>query len=310
MEKPMKSLLLSLLFVITSIIPVVAEGATLAWDQNPEPEVVGYKIYYKTNTTTFPFNGSSLPEGASPITVNGANNTSLTVDLPDDGNIYYFTATAVSSSGLESTFSDIIASEWVPHLITPTNNVAVNTDVRFAWNPHPSGENFTFDLYFGTDPNFDTSTASFTTPGTFSSNWPRFEPHSSLMLVVLLSMLMVMINPDRVKRLWRPFRFGLCIGVFVIQASCGGGSGDDFVTSTGTTVMDPGTTVMDPGTTVTDPGTNPTPALSTTVVTDINATEYQATLQANTQYYWKIVAQDNWGNIYESIPQKFTTLSN
>jgi len=299
MTKSAKSLVFCLLLLVMTIIPAFAGVATLAWDKNSESEVVGYKIYYRINSAAFPFNGTSLPEGASPITVDGANNTTLAVDLPDDGNIYYFTATAVSSSGLESPFSDIIASEWIPHLLTPTSNVAVDTNVRFAWDPHPSGDNFTFDLYYGTDPNFNTiNQATVTTPGKFSSNWPPFNLNSSLMIAALSLIFVALICTGLGKRLWHPVRFGLCIGVFVIQASCGGGGGgDDILSSTGST-------------SVTDPVTTPTPALSTTVVTDINATEYQATLEANTQYYWKIVAQDNWGNTYESVPQQFTTLSN
>jgi hypothetical protein len=55
----------------------------------------------------------------------------------------------------------------------------------------------------------------------------------------------------------------------------------------------------------------PSTAQFTEVVPDIYGTEYQITdLQPDTQYYWKIVAVDNWGNTYESITQEFTTISN
>ena len=106
--------------LIATVIPVSAQIATLVWDQNTEPEVVGYKIYYRTDTPTFPFNGTSLSEGASPIAVDGSANTSLPVDLPDDGKVYYFTATAVTDAGIESSVSNIIASEWIPYLLALT----------------------------------------------------------------------------------------------------------------------------------------------------------------------------------------------
>jgi hypothetical protein len=58
-----------------------------------------------------------------------------------------------------------------------------------------------------------------------------------------------------------------------------------------------------------DPVTDPS-SLFTNVITDIYATEYEVTdLQPNTQYYWKIIAVDNWGVTYESITQNFTTQS-
>ena len=215
MTKSNKSLLLFLLLLIATAIPLSAKAATLTWDPSPSTEVIGYKVYYRVNTATFPFNGTSLSEGASPIAV---TKNYLTIDFPNDGNIYYFAVTAVSSTGLESSFSDIAASEWIPYLITPTNNAAVNTVVNFAWEPHPSGDYYSFDLYYSTDPNFNTSTTAFTAPRTFSSNWPPFTLNTSITFAVLLSLLLAMISTGRVKRLWHPVRVGVCIGVFVIQA--------------------------------------------------------------------------------------------
>ncbi len=296
MKKSIHLCFLCFSILIVTAISAAAKPATLTWDQSSEPVIVGYKIYYRTNTPSFPFNGTNLSEGASPIVVDGVNSTSLRVDLPDDGNIYYFTATSVSNTGLESMFSDIVASEWVPHLLTPTNNASTSNVATFAWDPHPAGDHLTFDLYYGTDPNFDSNTMAFTSPGTFRSNWPPFELNITITLAILLSLLMAIISTKRrANPLWNPIRMGLCIGVFILQASCGGSGGvDDLGDSIDTTV--PGTEAPTPSTLFTD------------VVTDIETTQYQVTLQPNTQYYWKVVAVDNWGKTYESIPQKFTTL--
>ena len=123
--------------LIATVSQAPAQYVTLAWDQNSEPEVVGYNIYYRTDTPTLPFNGTSLSEGASPIFVDGLANTALTLDLPEDGSIYYFKATAVSDPQIESNFSNTVPSEWVPSLLVPLNNSVVNSVATFAWGLPP-----------------------------------------------------------------------------------------------------------------------------------------------------------------------------
>jgi hypothetical protein len=277
-----------------------AKDATLVWDPNTEPEVVGYNIYYRTDTPTLPFNGTSLSEGASPIFVDGSANTALTLDLPEDGSIYYFTATAVSDTQIESSFSDTVASEWVPSLLAPPNNAVVNTAATFAWGLPPSSYTVSFDLLYGTDPNLGATTTASSAPGPFNFNWPQ---NIAIPLAILLSWPMIIIA-NRKKRMWQPIRVGLCLGIFVLQASCGGGGGggsDDAEFSPGTSAPDTSL----PG--IVSPEPNAIPF--TNVVTDILDTEYQITdLQPETKYYWKVIAVDNWGDRYESLTQSVTTL--
>jgi hypothetical protein len=308
MKKPTKFLSLCILMFIATVIPVSAQIATLVWDQNTEPEVVGYKIYYRTDTPTFPFNGTSLSEGASPIAVDGSANTSLPIDLPDDGKVYYFTATAVTDADIESSVSNIIVSEWIPYLLAPNNNTDIDTAVTFVWDLPPENYNVSFNLFYGTDRNLDTNAMSVTGHGTLNLNWAQFKLSTAFLMAILLLMLMAT-RPDRTKRAWHPVRVGFCIGIFVLQASCGGGGGgDDTGVLVGTDI--PGTSI--PDTSV--PGTDapvPSEPLFTDVVTDIYNTEYQLTdLNPDTQYYWKIVAVDNWGNSYESLTKTFKTLNN
>ena len=48
----------------------------------------------------------------------------------------------------------------------------------------------------------------------------------------------------------------------------------------------------------------------TDVIYDINSTEYEINdLLPNTQYYWKVIAVDNFGVTYESVTQSFRTLA-
>ena len=53
-----------------------AEDITLKWVPNTEPDLTGYKIYYKRGFSGPPYNGVDIDQGTSPIY--------LTIDDPDD----------------------------------------------------------------------------------------------------------------------------------------------------------------------------------------------------------------------------------
>ncbi len=321
MKNYIKRFSLCMLLLITVVSQAPAQTITLVWDQNLEPDVTGYKIYYRTDSPTLPFMGTTLTEGASPILVKGSATTALMLNLPEDGSLYYFTATAVNSSQIESAFSDIVASDWIPYLLAPTGNAAIGTTANFVWEQPPESYNVSFDLLYGTDPNLNDKSLATVAPVTFNFNWPELNLNLALPLAILLSLLMIA-RLGRTKRIWHSVRVGLCIGIFALQASCGGGGGggDDTMaisdTSTPTASTPTASTPTASTPTASTPTTSPlgetdynsADALFTNVVTDINDTEFQATnLQAETQYYWKIVAVDNWGNRYESLTQEFTT---
>ena len=76
-------------------LPVLAaQSVVLAWQPSPSTNVVGYDIYY----------GTACRDYDSEITVGNTN--SATVTGLADGTTYYFAATAVDSSGVESPFSN------------------------------------------------------------------------------------------------------------------------------------------------------------------------------------------------------------
>jgi Fibronectin type III domain len=92
----------ALLFTV-SLFPAMA--VTLAWDANTEPDLAGYRIYYGTSP--------SLPNQS----IDAGNATSTIIPNLQEGQTYYFTATAYNTSGLESAPS-IQISYTVP---TPVN---------------------------------------------------------------------------------------------------------------------------------------------------------------------------------------------
>ncbi|MCP4370717.1 MAG: hypothetical protein GY797_21780 [Deltaproteobacteria bacterium] len=53
-----------------------ADDITLRWASNTEPDLAGYKIYYKNGYSGTPYDGVDIDQGSSPIF--------LTIDDPDD----------------------------------------------------------------------------------------------------------------------------------------------------------------------------------------------------------------------------------
>jgi hypothetical protein len=74
-----------------------ATSITLAWDQNSEPDIAGYKLYYGT------------ARGAYEFAVDVGNQTTYTLLGFLEGVDYYFAVTAYNVYGLESDFSDAVS---------------------------------------------------------------------------------------------------------------------------------------------------------------------------------------------------------
>jgi hypothetical protein len=90
--------------VLLSAFAVHAQQVTLAWDASPSPEVTNYRIYFGTNAGNYAF-----------VTNAGLVRTQ-TVVLPHTGR-WFFAATAVDASGLESDFSNRV--EWEAKPVSP-----------------------------------------------------------------------------------------------------------------------------------------------------------------------------------------------
>jgi len=86
-------LLVSLLGFI-STTEASAASIKLAWDASPDRLVTGYRLYYGRSS------------GVYTVVVDAGNRTDYTVTGLDAGLTYYFTATAYTGTGDESTFSN------------------------------------------------------------------------------------------------------------------------------------------------------------------------------------------------------------
>jgi hypothetical protein len=81
-----------------SIQKAHAAEITLAWDQNSEPDISGYRIYYGRESRSYT------------NVVDVGNYTSCVIADLEDGETYYFAATAYNTEGYESGYSNEISN--------------------------------------------------------------------------------------------------------------------------------------------------------------------------------------------------------
>jgi len=110
--KTTKVMVLSGCLMLLTVVAVHAKTVNLSWDPSPDSDIAGYKIYYKADSSTLPFNSRGAKEGTSPIDVGNVLNSTLS-DLPND-QIHYVAVTAYNAKGEESTFSNIVTSQVAP----------------------------------------------------------------------------------------------------------------------------------------------------------------------------------------------------
>lgn len=108
-----------MLWIAISSTSWSAQSVTLAWDSNTETNISGYKVYY------------GVASGVYTNSVNASAATNATVPGLIEGVTYYFAATAYTSSGLESDYSDEV-SYSVPVIVpnrAPTLNGLSNLTI-------------------------------------------------------------------------------------------------------------------------------------------------------------------------------------
>jgi len=102
---------LTLVLALFATLAHCAE-VTLAWNPNTEPDLAGYRVYYKTGYSGQPYDGTGAMEGDSPIDV--GNVTEFTLRGLIEGITYFFAITAYDTEGDESDYSsEVSTSELV-----------------------------------------------------------------------------------------------------------------------------------------------------------------------------------------------------
>jgi type II secretory pathway predicted ATPase ExeA len=79
-------------------------GVSLEWDANTEPDLAGYKVYYKIGSSGEPYDGTGATEGNSPVDIGNVTTYKLH-GLAEDVT-YFFVVTAYDTEGLESEYSN------------------------------------------------------------------------------------------------------------------------------------------------------------------------------------------------------------
>jgi hypothetical protein len=84
---------------------------SFAWDENTEPDLAGYYIYYKNGDSGAPYNGTGADEGDSPIKIpfaslNDPAKPKYTLHDLSAAGTFYFVATSYDTSDNESHYSN------------------------------------------------------------------------------------------------------------------------------------------------------------------------------------------------------------
>lgn len=136
--------------LICRIPPVLAMDVNLSWDANTEPDLAGYKIYYKTELDAPYVDQNTIEDpNASTYTVHNLSNIKT-----------YFVITAYDTSGLESGYSSEVMAEANddPNIETPISpevkesypypGAGINDDVRI---PHDTSFSVFLEEFEGID---------------------------------------------------------------------------------------------------------------------------------------------------------------
>ena len=121
---PVALILVAILFCFQSLN--YAADITLKWAANTEPDLAGYKIYYKSGFSGAPYGGVDIDQGASPIFLTisdpndpyyvDPNNPELLLTGLDDTEDYFLVVTAYDNeepyneSGFSNEVSTLVGS--------------------------------------------------------------------------------------------------------------------------------------------------------------------------------------------------------
>jgi fibronectin type 3 domain-containing protein len=117
-------------------LDIQAEHRTLHlnWQELNEPGIIGYRIYYDTDTAGPPYNGTSSEETQnSPVTV--GNIGSYTLTGLDNSQAYHIVITALDAYGNESHYSNEMLGQPVLKAITNLAIANEDTGIRLSWTP-------------------------------------------------------------------------------------------------------------------------------------------------------------------------------
>ena len=131
-----KIILFFILFFLSFQTFCLAADITLRWDANTETDLAGYKLYYKTDTSGAPYDGTGADQGPSPVDIplssfSDPNNPEFTITGLDAGHIYFLVLTAYDTEGNESGHSNEVSTFYIS---SPQNGFCVNYAGHTSFN--------------------------------------------------------------------------------------------------------------------------------------------------------------------------------
>ena len=113
-----------------------AADITLRWDANTETDLAGYKLYYKSDTSGSPYDGTGANQGPSPVDIplgslGDPNNPEFTITGLDAGHIYFLVLSAYDTSDNESGYSNEVSTFYIS---SPQNGFCVNYAGHTSFN--------------------------------------------------------------------------------------------------------------------------------------------------------------------------------
>ena len=118
--------------IVGVLLPVITFGAevTLGWEPNSEPDIAGYKVYYKTGSPGALYDGTEASEGNSPIDV--GNVTEFTLTGLSENTVYHSVITAYDTENLESDFSIEVSFETGTLEPPPLNQTPIGNNDTYT----------------------------------------------------------------------------------------------------------------------------------------------------------------------------------
>jgi ribosomal protein L21E len=101
----------------------VCQASTVVLEWKASDGVAGYKVHYQADSSTQPFQGSSIDTQAQ---------TSATISGLDPTRSYYFAVTAYDISGVESAYSNIVAIHPLSVTLSGSGTGNVNSDAGLS----------------------------------------------------------------------------------------------------------------------------------------------------------------------------------
>jgi hypothetical protein len=112
-------LVVAVLMILAGRTGCQAVSVVLQWNPNSDPVPAGYKVYYKSESSSLPFDGTGAVEGDAPLDVKSA--TSASVSGLDPAHGHYFAVTAYNAAGIESSYSNIVS---IPEMLSPSATIS------------------------------------------------------------------------------------------------------------------------------------------------------------------------------------------